>query len=141
MTVQLALYKGQGQLGNALIRWWCKRQYSHCELIVDGWCYSSSMMDGGVRRKRIDLDSGNWDVIELPWADAASILRYFFLTEHQRYGVFGLFKSQVLNRNKEFKGSQFCSEWCARALGIPSGGTYSPDTLGKLCGWITSLAP
>lgn len=34
MTVKLALYKGQGQLGNAVIRWWTRSEYSHCELVV-----------------------------------------------------------------------------------------------------------
>jgi hypothetical protein len=67
--VRLAMYKGRGQIGNAFIRWWTGSQYSHCELVVSGWCYSSSMMDKGVRRKLINLDAAKWDLIDLHWAD------------------------------------------------------------------------
>ena len=49
MSVQLALYKGRGTLFNALIRWWTRSPYSHCELVINGTCYSSSIRDGGVR--------------------------------------------------------------------------------------------
>ncbi len=93
MPVQLALYKGQGQFGNAAIRWWTGSPYSHCELVVDGWCYSSSVMDKGVRRKRvgpgadeISLGEDHWDRIELPWADSAAIVRYFEATDSDVYG-------------------------------------------------------
>jgi hypothetical protein len=58
MTVKLALYKGRGGIANAVIRWWTGSIYSHCELVVDGLCYSSSVMDKGVRRKQIDLADG-----------------------------------------------------------------------------------
>lgn len=136
MTVQLALYKGKGLLFNKLVRWWTSSPYSHCELVIDGLAYSSSLMDGGVRKKWIDFKPEHWDFVELPWADADAVTDYFAATDADKYGVLGLIKSQLLNRNKEFKGSQFCSEWCARALGIPSGGIYSPDTLVKLCRWL-----
>lgn len=136
MTVQLAMYKGKGQVGNALIRWWTGSIYSHCELVVAGICYSASAMDGGVRRKRIDLDSGNWDLIGLPWADADAVELYFSRTDHHRYGWPSLIASQLLNRNRTGAASQFCSEWCASALGLPSAAIYSPATLAELCGFI-----
>ena len=54
---------------------WCP--WSHVEMVADGLCYSSSAMDvmtegprigkvGGMRVKRIDLDSGHWDVYPVP---------------------------------------------------------------------------
>lgn len=66
----LALYKGPPgplwrKIGHYAIRLWTWSKWSHAELVIDGWCYSASVMDGGVRRKQIDLDSGHWDVIEL----------------------------------------------------------------------------
>lgn len=136
MSVQLALYKGKGQIGNALIRLWTGSEYSHCELVVDGNCYSSSVMDKGVRRKRIDLNSGHWDLIELPWASPDDVRRYFAATDSHRYGWPSLIASQLLNRNQVFKGAQFCSEWCAAAVGMPSPASYSPASLGELCGWL-----
>lgn len=139
MTVQLALYKGKGQLGNAAIRLWTGSEYSHCELVIDGWCYSSSVMDKGVRRKQIDLTDDKWDLIDLPWADAKRVLAYFALTDHHTYGWPSLISSQLFNRNRSAADSQFCSEWCANALGIPNGPSYAPGLLGGICGWLLGL--
>ena len=77
MTVQLALRKGDKRLSARLIQWWTNSAYSHCELVVEGWCYSSSVMDKGVRRKRIELRPDKWDVIELPWTSADDVRRFF----------------------------------------------------------------
>lgn len=137
--VALALYKGRGQIGNAFIRWWTGSQYSHCELVVDGWCYSSSMMDKGVRRKRIDIDSGHWDLIPLPFADVLAISNYFERTDHHRYGWLGLIRSQMFNRNRKTHGAQFCSEWCANALELPNAPSYSPASLGRLVQYINEV--
>lgn len=133
MTVHLALRKDDPRLAGRLIRGWTGSRYSHCELLVDGWCYSSSLMDGGVRRKRIELDPAKWDLLALPWADAAAILRYFQLTDGHRYGWLTLFASQVFNGNWRDDDAQFCSEWCAAALGLPNPPTYSPGTLHDHC--------
>lgn len=140
MTVQLAMYKGEGGAFNALTRWWAGSIYSHCELVVGGTCYSSSLMDGGVRGKVINLDSGNWDLTELPWASADAVLEHFQRTDHVRYGLISLAFSQLLNRNRVSEGAQFCSEWCADALGLPNPATYSPATLMDLCGYIHQIA-
>ena len=48
MTVQLALRKNDTRLTAKAIQWWTGSIYSHCELVVDGMCYSSSAMDGGI---------------------------------------------------------------------------------------------
>lgn len=82
--VYLALYKGSGgslydRLTDWLIRKITKGKYSHCEIAVkketnftDRYdceeyyeCYSSSVRDGGVRKKVIHLDDGKWDLIKL----------------------------------------------------------------------------
>lgn len=136
MTVAIALYKGKGSIANAFIRWWTSSQYSHCELIVDGWCYSSSMMDKGVRSKRIDLRDGKWDLIHLPFAEADYVIDYFKRTDHHRYGWLGLIRSQLFNRNRSVDRAQFCSEWCANALRLPNAPSYSPASLGRLCKWL-----
>ena len=142
MPVQLALYKGKGQIGNAAIRLWTGSIYSHCELVSDSWCYSSSVMDKGVRRKRvgpgadeISLSEDHWDQIELPWADGAAIVRYFEATDRDVYGWPSLIASQVFNRNRPTEHAAFCSEWCARAIGLPAPSIYSPGTLGGICIW------
>lgn len=133
-NVTLALYKGPGIFpGSHLIRFWTKSRYSHCELVVGEQCFSSSLMDGGVRQKVIDLTSDKWDLIPLPWANAADVLLHFNRTKHQPYDWWGLIGSQIFNRRSEDAGAAFCSEWCAEALGLPDPETYSPQTLGRFC--------
>lgn len=139
MTVKLALYKGKGTLVNASIRYWTGSVYSHCELVVNSMCYSSSVMDKGVRRKIINLDDGKWDVIELPWADAESVIKYFAETDHHRYGYFGLITSQLFNRGIAQDRAQFCSEWCARALRLPTPSALNPASLGAVCEFIVGV--
>lgn len=136
MTVKLALYKGRGGIGNAIVRWWTGSIYSHCELVVDGLCYSSSVMDKGVRRKQIDLADGKWDLVDLPWADRDVVVEYFQDTDHHAYGWLGLITAQLFNRNQGVAGTQFCSQWCASAAGIPNAASYSPGSLGRICVWI-----
>lgn len=138
--VALALYKGRGQIGNAGIRWWTSSEYSHCELVVDGWCYSSSMMDKGVRRKLINLKPDNWDLIELPWADSERVRDYFAQTDDDAYGWLGLIRSQLFNRGRAQRDAQFCSEWCANAMGLPNAPSYSPASMGRLAEYINRLA-
>ena len=139
MNVQLALRKSDTRIGARFIQWWTGSIYSHCELVIDGVCYSSSVMDKGVRAKVIELDSGKWDVIDLPRANPQQIQRYFVATDSNTYGWLSLIASQLLNRNRTDKTSQFCSEWCAAALGIPNPAMYSPCALAALCS-ATSLS-
>lgn len=138
MKVQLALYKGKGLIGNALIRWWTGSQYSHCELVVDGICYSSSLMDKGVRKKVIDLKPENWDLVDLPSYLAPEVLEYFERTKGQKYGWLDLIRSQIFNTASDEEGTSFCSEWCAKAIGIPSPTIYSPKTLHLLLLYLFS---
>ena len=138
MTVQLALRKNDTRVIAKAIQWWTNSIYSHCELVVDGWCYSSSAMDKGVRGKVIDLDLAKWDLIELPWADPKQIKYYFEQTDGHTYGWLSLIKSQVFNRNLSIEDSQFCSEWCANALGLPNAVSLSPGMLAQSCSHLTN---
>lgn len=130
--VQLALYKGRGNLGNALIRWWTKSEYSHCEVVLGVTAYSSSIRDGGVRRKWIDWNPKHWDCIDLPWADAAAVKKLFDDTRGEPYGYWDLLTRQIFNRPGDAPG-WFCSEWCAAALGFASPQIYSPALLAQAC--------
>lgn len=140
--VQLALYKGKGQIGNAFIRWWTGSQYSHCELVVGDYCYSSSMMDKGVRRKKIgagkdEISLGdNWDLIDLPLVRDMDVIDYFNKTDHYKYGWLGLITSQMFNRNKTTNKAIFCSAWCANPMKLPASSSLSPGTLGDWVVWI-----
>lgn len=135
MSVALALYKGRGTLFNALIRWWTRSPYSHCELVINGTCYSSSIRDGGVRGKAMALPADKWDVIDLPWADAYGAQRWFDRHAHDRYGFVDLILCQLLGMRRDNRGV-FCSEACAASLGLPDPTKYSPGTLAEFCRYI-----
>ncbi len=129
---QIAFYKGKGKIGNALIRWWTDSPYSHCELVVGGICYSSSIMDKGVRSKVVNLSADNWDIVELPWATDADVLDYYSQTRMRPYGWIDLILRQVLRLPSVDESGEFCSEWCANALGIPDARDYSPAGLERI---------
>lgn len=89
-----------------------------------------------MRAKVIDLNPEKWDLIDLPWADAQTVLDYFDETDSNTYGWFSMIFSQLFNRNQVDEDSQFCSEWCASALGMPNPSTYSPKTLVDTCRYM-----
>lgn len=135
MKVYLALYKGKGLIGNAIVRLWTRSIYSHCEIVVgDAW-YSSSLMDGGVRSKEIEMNPDHWDLIELPDHMVKRVLDYYAETAGQRYSWLDLILSQLFNGNHDEDRASFCSDWCAAALGIPNPTLYSPVTLANLVKW------
>ena len=78
--------------------------------------------------------------VELPWADSEKIKNYLRETDHHKYGWAGLVMSQLFNMNRSAGKSQFCSQWCAAALSLPSPARYSPETLSELCGFVGSVA-
>lgn len=130
--MKLALYKGRGQIGNAIIRWWTRSPYSHCEIVIGDVGYTSSLMDGGVRAKRIAFDPEHWDFVSLQWVDPTHVSAYYAQTAGEPYGWLDLIKRQFFNRHGNDAG-WFCSEWCAAALGLPNPQLYSPATLGDYC--------
>lgn len=131
-SVQLLMYKGKGKIGNALIRWWTKSEYSHCEIRIGSLCYSSSLTDGGVRSKVIEVKPENWDIIELNPEIACSVLALFKQTKGKGYSYLDLLLAQIFNTARNRSSKDFCSEWCARALRLPNATTYSPKTLNDL---------
>lgn len=139
MAVKLALRKLDPRITSRVIQWWTNSIYSHCELVVDRVSYSSSPMDGGVRGKIIDMSSDKWDFIVLPWADADGVIKYYKETDHHKYGWLGLITGQLFNLNRAKSDTQFCSQWCAGALGIPNATSYSPETLSTLVSYITAI--
>jgi len=118
--VTLAFYKGNsknnGKLYSKLIRWWTKGPYSHVEIILDGYMYSSSPRDGGVRRKKFKGKNDHWDFIEINNLKEKNILEFYNQTKENKYDFFGIlgFILPFKDRTNEW----FCSEWCSNALKI-----------------------
>lgn len=138
--VYLAMYKGKSQdwkkrLLDHIVKIATQGKYSHCELAVDDGnrkmqCYSASLRDGGVRKKRIDLHDGKWDLIPLSWVQPEQIERYFEQTKGAKYDLGGALSVVLPFYNS--KGKYFCSEWCATIILGVEHWAGSPTELAQL---------
>ena len=132
----LALYKGPAKgffdkLVHAVVRVATWSKYSHCELVINGVCYSSSFRDGGVRKKSIDLTSGKWDLISIDINDEGRALRRFAEREGRKYDWIGAILSCTPWQRKE-SSKEFCSGANAHTLGFVHPHAWTPDDLAKM---------
>lgn len=126
-TVYVASYKGKGKLFNKLLRWLDISPYSHTELALqlnpDGtWlCCSSSMMDGGVRFKAIDIHSGNWDLIEFQVSDEQYSAMLDFcakkVLQQVKYDCLGMLGAGFIGLRQN-KKKEFCNEFVGNAMAL-----------------------
>lgn len=102
---------------------WCP--YSHAELEIDGMCHSASTRDEGTRAKRINLADGNWDVFDLPKADAVYALQRFRERKGRGYDWLGALR-WALPFARQRQGRDYCFEIVADMLGMPEPHNVSP---------------
>ena len=137
MTLRLALYKGPPtDLAHKIAHWavctFTGSIYSHCELVINGVCWSASARDGGVRGKVIDLHSGRWDVIDLPeQLSEADALAWFKAHDGLRYDWAGVMRFAIPFLPLSV-GRWFCSEACGAALGIGQAHKLTPRSLAQM---------
>lgn len=137
--IYLAAYKGRDSLWDRLIQYWTGYKYSHCELVVNNISYSSSMQDGGVRAASINYNSGHWDIVPITFVDSIKVLNHYQKTKGHKYSYSDLVFKQILNTKFNNTRADFCSEWCAEALGIPISSSLNPGELIELVKYIESL--
>ena len=120
MTIALAAYTPHKwhDFGGRLICAWTRSPYSHVEIVIDGSCFSSSLRDGGVRAKPIDLDKPWWRVLTIDWRGREDAWRVFQRHIGQPYGWGDLIAQHVLRLPVSDPGL-LCSELCALMLGLP----------------------
>ena len=153
--VYLALYKNKRlwrkepikALADAVTRFFTKGQYSHCELVIEHTefngsshyahdtvfdCYSSSVQDGGVRCKQIDVsDNTKWDLIPLNDVTEQQIEAYFNRTLGRKYDWWGALG--IVLGIKQKRSKYFCSEWCFNAIyNSDDGWRFSPNQLAAI---------
>lgn len=94
-------------------------RYSHCELVINGLCYSSSGRDNGVRVKFIpDLYTSNrWDIFDLVGIDENYALQVFNNLQGQKYDYLGVAR-YLLNFIPNIKNRWYCSELNAAMLNL-----------------------
>ncbi len=127
--IKVAFYRNSNSFFGRLIRFQQYRiqglpyrsaRYSHVELVFsDGFFFSSSEQDGGVRGKKINDDKNHWDyiLVDVTADQEAAIREFCEKNTHNRYNWFGIFFAQILKtmwflRPHDF----FCSEFCVKAL-------------------------
>lgn len=138
--VYLACYKGKAQnrlhrLCDNITKFFTRGQYSHCEIAVfDGQkyhCYSSSIRDGGVRIKQINLNTKHWDLFALPDNIRPQIQYYYNATVGHGYDLWGALGCVAGLRQHQSK--YFCSEWCFNAIfQSDEGWRFSPSQLAEI---------
>lgn len=134
----LAFYIADKEV-NPKLRFWdkvtCffdKSPYSHVELAIprdDGLfdCYSSSVRDGGVRTKPIDLNTGHWQLMPVT-IDLNHAMQVFQAEQGKPYDWLGLISTKYYwfpSRSDAW----FCSEICACMCGIWDNGNYGVKRL------------
>jgi hypothetical protein len=131
-TGYLAFYKGNKSLTDSIIKWWTQGKYSHVEIAfhesgTEYQCYSSSIVDGGVRKKVIDLEADKWDLIPIT-ISRERVQEYYEAVKDANYDVRGIvgFVIPFKNHNK----SLFCVEFCGNLIGLDPAESWRFDPSG-----------
>mgnify|MGYP002641809513 CR=1 FL=1 len=129
MKARLAFYiASNGNWIDKTIAWYTNSKYSHVELVVGEYWYSTSPRDLQVRKKKIVPTEGRWDFIEVD-TDLDYIINFYSSTEGMKYDWLGIFLSQFIPLGIQSERRWFCSEWCASALKLTESSQYSPQGL------------
>jgi hypothetical protein len=129
MSMTVAFYKGtraenpQARLFDRLVCWWprSRGRFSHAELVghrigTIGICWSASMRDGScVREKNIDLASGRWVLVLVPYLDTAPAVTWFEGARGRAYDYPGIL-GYVMPGIKQLRRWLYCSEAVAEAI-------------------------
>jgi hypothetical protein len=93
-------------------------RYSHCELVINDICYSSSGRDGGVRKKHIpDLyTSDHWDIFNIDYSEDLA-LKVYTTNKSAKYDYLGVAR-YVFPFISNIKNRWYCSEIVAVMLGL-----------------------
>lgn len=120
MSIALAAYKPHrlSDVGGYAICAWTRKKYSHVEIMIDGRCYSSSLWDGGVRNKYIDVSADWWDVFPIEWATRDFALDVYSRYDGMGYGWLDLITQHIL-KLPITDPRPVCSELAALMIGLP----------------------
>ncbi|MFA5670696.1 MAG: hypothetical protein WC967_15785 [Balneolaceae bacterium] len=103
-------------------------QIKHVELVVNNLCYSSSSMDGGVRRKSIDVSNGNWLVVPIEVKYESEIIKFYQQTKKRKYDHVAAVLNHLFRLCIDvFKKRYTCSEWCISAYNKANGTSLNPN--------------
>lgn len=123
---KLIFSKRNTRLFERLICWWTNSPYSHVEIWKDDYSYTASAKHNRVRKyHKPYLNPVIWDEVEIDDIDVDS---FYEQTKDDRYDWVGIVFKEVFGINLHMKRGWYCSEWCAKAMGI-SPSLVSPEGL------------
>lgn len=113
----IAFYKGKKKLWDKFVCFVTQSDYSHVELYHNGYFYSSSARDKGVRKQRMSINIDKWDLIELPYNENyMSLEDIYLITKNAKYDYISIFFNWLgINKDLNSK-SFFCTEYVALLL-------------------------
>jgi hypothetical protein len=124
--VEIAFYIGKKRLYNKLLS--LIMPVTHVELVVNNLCYSSSSMDGGVRRKSIDINNGNWEVKHIECENESEIIHFYQMTKKRKYDHVAAVLNHLIQLCIDvFKKRYTCSEWCILAYNKANNTNINPN--------------
>lgn len=144
MNICIALFKGEGEWHNAVVRRWTKSIYSHAELLLpdDTSITITPFNRAGITREPFDPeDEGDWDFVCIPInpMQLVKIENFYEQTKGQKYDWIGMIASQLLPYHIKHQKRWYCSEWIAYALrlagvvdGLHAHCDMSPEVLSNL---------
>lgn len=119
MRLQIAFYKAKfGHWDDKLIDCYTGRGgYSHCELVINGRCFSASQREGKVRWANINLGE-RWKLVDISPHDIDTVKLTEFINRvnDADYDYWGIVFSQMIPIGYHKEGQWFCSEVVAEAL-------------------------
>jgi hypothetical protein len=143
MNIKLAFFIGKGDYLDKLVRLWTKSKYSHVELVVGDYWYSSNPNHGCVvKQHKSNFNLENWEFIEVQIEDNIfkNIFNNFLLKQlGKKYDYLGIFLSHIISLNIHHQHKWFCSELVSEFLlkcgffpEITDSNNFSPEHLYRL---------
>jgi len=124
VNIWVALYKGEGNYINKIVRKWTNSKYSHAELILSDkktWIGISPFIKSKITdRQNVVYNPANWDFYMIPLTEEQhqSIMEFYEITRDSTYDWFGMLLSQFIPFHIKQKNKWYCSEWILYALRI-----------------------
>jgi hypothetical protein len=120
MQIQVAFFKAGDSIPDKLIKFWTKSQYSHVEILIEGFSYDANTKLGLRKYARDSYDLEQWDVIsldvEISLENLGKIERFIKNQIGLKYDWRGIFLSQFVNIGLDSDNKWFCSEFVTKIL-------------------------